>query len=118
MVQRPIAPGSADDGALSRVEQHQSGPWYTVGAGGVGPAPSLILAAIEAMVVANGETVDDERRAKWKLMVADKPGREKALGNPKVKMHFERQRTLRQMAREEAAEKAAASAPDATSDTF
>ena len=105
-------PADAFDCAQSMYEQLCMGTWV-VTREGIGPAPSLILAAIEAHVVAKGETVDDARRAKWRTMVADKAGRDKALANAQVKAHFERIKAERADARAKEAEKAAAAAPAA-----
>ena len=107
------AKGDADaayDDAKARIEILMGGEWYTHATGGAGPAPSLILSAIEAMVVANGEAVDEARRAKWREMVGSKEGREKALANPKVKSHFERMKAERAIERADKAAKAAETA--------
>lgn len=94
--------------ALEKVyELLQNDEWMRAREGAAGPRISIVIDAIVAFLEANGETVDEARKAAIKVKVPDAEARKKALANPGIQAQYDKIRA------ERAAEKAAKSAADA-----
>jgi hypothetical protein len=106
---------NAEDMFLALYEQLGDGDWVKVGEGG-GVRPSMLVDAIVAALIAEGEEVNDERRdliaLKLKADGEDVPEdvrqtadqkRKKALANPAINAEYERIKLAAQTARTNAA---------------
>lgn len=56
---------------------------------GVESRPSMVLAAVLAFLMDEGETMDDKRKARVKEKVSTTDGRKKARANPKIEAHYQ-----------------------------
>ena len=107
--------GDIDKGienAQTVVERLQSGEWVRARES-AGPRPSMVVDAVIAALIDDGQTVDDERRASITAKVRTSEGRETAMRNPAIKAQYE---TLRANAAAERAKAAKARAKTAAKD--
>lgn len=95
---------SAVESFLSVKENLLAGVWATKREGS-GPRLSILAEAIEAALIAKGQTVDDARRASIVEKLSDEAKREEAMENPAVKAQYEVIRARRAQERAAAAMK-------------
>ena len=95
-------------------ERLQQGEWIKPRES-AGPRPSMVVDAVVAALVANGEEVDDTRRAAIAEKTKGKEGRERALANPAIRAQYETIRATRAAKR---AAKAQGDAEGATLEGF
>ncbi len=106
----------AQEATETMLERLTNDEWVKPGEG-AGPKTGVLVEAIANALTKQGETVDDERKAKIKEMVSDKAGREGAMANPIILAEY---KSLQAAAAVERAAKAAtaADASDATLANF
>lgn len=101
-----------DGNFLTVLELLQADNWVTQRKG-AGPRPTMLLDAVVAALVANGEEVDAERRARITEKLVNADDRKATLNNPAVNAQYERIKAERAVKRaKEAQSEATASKAD------
>ncbi len=101
---------------LSGSENLAEGTWAERG-GGEGPRPSMVVEAVVAALVAQGQNVTDERRAGIKDKLSTPDAKKQALANPAIAVQYEMIRAAAAKAKLDAA-KAKAKGTEADLDAF
>ena len=74
--------------ALSVQERLQLGDWVKAREG-AGPRPTMVVDAVVAALIADGQDVSDERKAKIVTVLSDKDERKAALKDPVIEAQYE-----------------------------
>ena len=104
----------AEERCETIIERLKEGEWIKPRES-AGPRPSMVIDAVVAALEAQGESVDDTRRATIAVTVKGKEGRERALENPLIRAQYE---TIRATRAAERAAKAQGETEGATLEGF
>ena len=80
--------GESIEACQSVQERLQLGDWVKAREG-AGPRPTMVVDAVVAALIADGQDVSDERKAKIVTVLSDKDERKAALKDPVIKAQYE-----------------------------